>query len=450
MKKRYSKYIIPISIIAHLFIINATILFVSDKNYSNALFLIYINSVWFVISYYTGFYKIYRYTKIINIAAQTITQFFAFVFAYFAYFGIFKEGLVVDNQLRVFLIIFSGITIFKLLYFYFLKLYRKEGLNFRNVVIIGSDSTSKKITEVFNSRNDLGYRFKGFFTDKKSKSANYLGTINDSYSYILDNEIDEIYCAISLLDKNQIKELQEFANNNDLKVNLIPESNELYNKNFLLEYYDTVPVLKVKKLPFERVETRITKRIFDIIFSLFVIIFILSWLIPLLWIFIKIESKGPVLFKQSRQGLDGENFICYKFRSMRINKFSDKVHTVKNDKRITKVGAFIRRTSMDELPQFFNVLQGDMSVVGPRPHMNLQSLKFEKEIDNYFVRNAVKPGITGLAQTRGYRGEIIKKSDIENRVRLDVFYIENWSFLLDVKIILETIFNTFKKDEKVY
>jgi len=450
LKKRYSKYITPISIIANLVIINAAIFFVSDRDYSNILFLMYVNSFWLIISYYTEFYKIFRHTKIIRVIAQTITQFFLFFLAYFAFFGIFKEGLIVNNQLKVFLFIFTGITSFKLLYFYFLKLYRKGGLNFRNVVIVGLDPTSKKITEMFSAKNDLGYRFKGFFTDKKNKSANYLGSIKDSYSYILDNEIDEIYCTLSLLDKKQIKELQEFANVNDLKVNLIPDSKEIYNKNFSLEYYDTVPVLKIKELPFEKFETRVIKRIFDIMFSIFILIFVLSWLTPLLSFFIKLESKGPIFFKQQRKGLDGQNFICYKFRSMRVNKLSDKAHTEKNDKRITKVGAFIRKTSIDELPQFFNVIKGEMSVVGPRPHMNIQSLRFEKEIDNYLIRNAVKPGITGLAQTRGYRGEIKKKSDIENRVRLDIFYIENWSFLLDIKIILQTIFNAFKTDEKAY
>jgi len=177
---------------------------------------------------------------------------------------------------------------------------------------------------------------------------------------------------------------------------------------------------------------------------------LLSWLIPVLWIIVKIESKGPLLFKQKREGINGKEFICYKFRSMKINDFSDKVHAKKNDSRVTKVGAFLRKTSMDELPQFFNVLLGDMSVVGPRPHIESLSLEYQKDVDDYLKRHIVKPGITGLAQVSGYRGEVQKRSDIKNRVRLDIFYIENWSFLLDLKIIIKTVFNVFKEDEKAY
>jgi putative colanic acid biosynthesis UDP-glucose lipid carrier transferase len=148
--------------------------------------------------------------------------------------------------------------------------------------------------------------------------------------------------------------------------------------------------------------------------------------------------------------MNGEEFICYKFRSMEINNFSDQVHAIKHDTRVTKMGTFLRKTSMDELPQFFNVMNGDMSVVGPRPHLESLSLEYQKDVDDYLKRHILKPGITGLAQISGYRGEIKKRSDIKNRVRLDIFYIENWSFLLDLKIIIKTVLNVFKGDEKAY
>ena len=176
----------------------------------------------------------------------------------------------------------------------------------------------------------------------------------------------------------------------------------------------------------------------------------LSWLIPIFWVLVKLESRGPLIFKQKREGLNGDQFVCYKFRSMRLNKQSHKVHATVNDTRVTKIGSFLRKTSMDELPQFFNVLKGDMSVVGPRPHLQSLSKEYQKEVDDYLKRHVVKPGITGLAQVSGYRGEIKRKSDIKNRVRLDIFYIENWSFLLDIKIILMTVFNIFKGEEKAY
>jgi putative colanic acid biosynthesis UDP-glucose lipid carrier transferase len=449
-KKRYSKFIQPISILAHLSIINVAIFIVSDKNYLNPLFLIYLNSIWLVLSYYTNFYREYRYTKTIKILSQIVVQFLAFFLAYFAFFGIFKEGLVVNNQLKVFLIIFSGISIFKLLYFYLLKTYRKGGLNFRNVVVIGLDPTSKKITEIFNTKNDLGYRFKGFFSDKISESDNYLGPISESNKYLLENEIDEIYCSSVSLNQNQIKEFTKFTNDNGSVLKLISDDKGLYSKDFTIEYYGTIPVLKAKKLPFELIETKIIKRLFDIIFSVLIIVFILSWLIPILWILIKLESKGPLFFEQKRDGLNGDQFVCFKFRSMQINPESNLIQTTKNDHRVTNIGKFIRSTSIDELPQFFNVLFGDMSVVGPRPHMKSQSIKFTLDVENYMTRNSVKPGITGLAQIKGYRGEIEEKSDIENRVRLDIFYIENWSFFLDLKIIIQTFLNLIKGEEKAY
>ena len=236
-----------------------------------------------------------------------------------------------------------------------------------------------------------------------------------------------------------------------LNLKLIPESNELYSKNQNIEFYDdTITVLNVKKLPFEFAENFYVKRIFDILFSLFVCVFLLSWLIPILWILVKLESKGPLVFKQKREGINGEEFVCYKFRSMKVNAAADKVHATKNDARVTKIGAFLRKTSMDELPQFFNVLLGDMSIVGPRPHIESLSLEYQKNVEDYLKRHIVKPGITGLAQVSGYRGEIKKKSDIKNRVRLDIFYIENWSFLLDLKIIIKTVLNVFKGEEKAY
>jgi len=209
-------------------------------------------------------------------------------------------------------------------------------------------------------------------------------------------------------------------------------------------------VLNVSKLPFEFAENFYIKRVFDIFFSFFVCIFILSWLIPILWVLVKFESKGPLIFKQKREGINGREFICYKFRSMEINNFSDQGHTTKYDIRVTKTGMFLRKTSMDELPQFFNVLLGDMSVVGPRPHLEILSLEYQKDVNDYLKRHIVKPGITGLAQVSGYRGEIKKRSDIKNRVRLDIFYIENWSFFLDIKIILQTVLNVFKGEEKAY
>ena len=315
--------------------------------------------------------------------------------------------------------------------------------------MIGIDDSSKKIIKLFNQNKSLGYQYLGLFSNKSL--INKLGNIEDSFDYILDNSIDEVYCSLKELNSQMVNKIKAFSNSNNINLKLIPDAGKLYSKDQSIEFYDdTLVVLNVKKLPFEFNENYLIKRFFDVIFSLLICFFVLTWLIPILWILIKIESKGPAIFSQKREGLDGKKFVCYKFRSMKINKMSDKIHTSANDHRVTKLGAFMRKTSIDELPQFFNVLRGEMSVVGPRPHLPSLSIEYQKDVDDYLRRHIVKPGITGLAQVSGYRGEIKKKSDIKNRVRLDIFYIENWSFLLDVKIILMTIFNVFKGEENAY
>ena len=217
-----------------------------------------------------------------------------------------------------------------------------------------------------------------------------------------------------------------------------------------IELYDTIPVLDLRKVPLDTEYARLVKRIFDILFSSLVIIFVLSWLSPLLFILIKLESPGKLFFKQKRNGFKRQVFWCYKFRSMSINASSDTKMATKNDVRITRIGKFLRKTSIDELPQFFNVFLGEMSVVGPRPHMELHTWDYEDSIDKYLVRHFVKPGITGLAQIKGFRGEITQKNDILNRVRLDIFYVEKWSLALDLKIISDTISNAVLGEENAY
>src|SRR5690606_33481656 len=193
----------------------------------------------------------------------------------------------------------------------------------------------------------------------------------------------------------------------------------------------------------------IIKRSLDIFLSLLVLVFILSWLFPLVAILIKSSSTGPLLFKQLRHGRDNVPFYCYKFRTMRVNDTADTQQAVKNDPRVTKIGAFLRRTSLDELPQFINVLKGEMSIVGPRPHAVKMNEIFAEEIENFMLRHAVKPGITGLAQYKGFRGETADFYDIHSRCKLDLFYIKNWSIMLDLQIIFWTPISLMK-NHRVY
>ncbi|MFQ3182353.1 MAG: putative colanic acid biosynthesis UDP-glucose lipid carrier transferase [Polaribacter sp.] len=451
MKKKYSHLIKSFQIITDVFIINSIVYLVDDKHYLNVSFLSYITIFWLLISYFLGFYKVYRNTGVYRLFTLLGKQFGSFILGYFAYFGIFREGDIVNNQFLILISIIISISLFKFTWFFLLKSYRSFGKNYRTTVVVGFDNSSKDIIQLFKTKSNLGYKYLGYFSDKVCDEKEYLGNLESVYEYATRNRVDEIYCSLTLLTQDQIKEINKFAIDRNIFLKLIPNSSELYSKNQSVEFYnDTLMVLNVSKLPFEFAENFYIKRVFDIAFSFCVCILILSWLMPILWILVKLESKGPLIFKQKREGLKGKEFICYKFRSMEINDFSDQVHAKKHDTRVTKMGTFLRKTSMDELPQFFNVLLGDMSVVGPRPHLESLSLEYQKDVIDYLKRHILKPGITGLAQISGYRGEIKNKSDIKNRVRLDIFYIENWSFLLDLKIIIKTVLNVFKGDEKAY
>jgi len=255
---------------------------------------------------------------------------------------------------------------------------------------------------------------------------------------------------ITELTNNQILQVVDFADNNLKILKFLPDNKEIYSKKMKYENYEYIPILSLRDIPLQESVNQIAKRAFDILFASAVIIFILSWLTPILAILIRLESKGPIFFKQSRNGFNYKEFDCFKFRSMMPNDDAHLHQATKGDQRVTKVGKFIRKTSIDELPQFFNVLFGDMSVVGPRPHMVSHTNMYAKRVDKFMVRHFVKPGITGLAQVSGFRGEVETDKDIINRVKYDIFYIENWSLLLDIKIIIQTFLNALKGEDKAY
>jgi exopolysaccharide biosynthesis polyprenyl glycosylphosphotransferase len=217
-----------------------------------------------------------------------------------------------------------------------------------------------------------------------------------------------------------------------------------------LEFHGEVPVSKIRREPLDSATARWMKRAFDIVFSFCVIVFVFSWLFPLLALLVKLSSKGPVFFKQNRLGRDNKEFVCWKFRSMRMNAEADSKQATKNDPRVTKVGAFLRKSNLDEMPQFFNVFMGQMSVVGPRPHPLRLNDQYRDIIDKYMVRHFVRPGITGWAQVNGFRGETRTPELMERRVELDVWYLENWSFWLDLRIVVKTVTNMLGKEENAY
>ncbi|TGD58659.1 undecaprenyl-phosphate glucose phosphotransferase [Flavobacterium humi] len=450
-KGRYSKYLRPISITIDCVLLLILANFFLKGFASHLLyFMVYQIVSWCVLAYFTNFYEVYRFTKPVEIMTMLFRQLFLFMLIVMAFFSITRE-IILSFKLLLYYFGFSFIyiTLFKGLLFYYLKKYRIVlGGNYRNAIIIGYTESSQNLRHLFQTRPDYGYHFKGFFSDKISNEE-IKGGISEIQKFVLENKIDDIYCALEELSGDQLKELVEFTDYHKKTIKFIPEANEIYAKNLKIDYYEFFPILSLKRTPLNEPLLKFVKRLFDILFSLFIILFILSWLIPIIAILIKLESKGPVFFKQGRPGLDENEFYCYKFRSMRINNKTEE-SVVKNDPRVTKIGTFLRKTSFDEMPQFFNVFIGDMSIVGPRPHLWAHNNEYRSKIKKYNFRLHIKPGITGLAQVKGFRGEIESDDEMFHRIKYDLFYIENWSLLLDIKIIVLTVINIFKGQEKAY
>jgi putative colanic acid biosynthesis UDP-glucose lipid carrier transferase len=323
--------------------------------------------------------------------------------------------------------------------------------DFRQAVIVGGGRIGKDLYNFVTHNPERGYKIKGIFDDtaKDIQQGLYLGNVNECIDYVKENRIDEIFCTLPNSESEKIERLMLDADKNLIRFKLVPEFYYTHKPTFV-QNFGHIPVISIRPEPLENMLNRFFKRIFDIVFSLFVILFVFSWLFPILAILIKTSSKGPIFFVQTRSGRDNEPFNCYKFRSMRVNNDSDSKQATRDDVRKTKVGAFLRRTNLDELPQFFNVIIGNMTIVGPRPHMLRHTDEYSKLIDQFMVRHFLKPGITGWAQVNGLRGETKTTEDMLQRVEADVWYLENWSFLLDLKIIFLTFWGTFKGDKNAH
>ena len=334
-----------------------------------------------------------------------------------------------------------------------LKKYRKKGLNYRFVVIVGSDAASVDLYEEM-AVTAYGYKLIGYFSDKlyegNKKYLPYLGVPSSIEEYIKDHRVDELYYASTEKRDVYVKPLIKVCEKNMIRFFLIPEYYKYVKRRMVMNMLNNTPLLSLRNEPLQDPVNRISKRIVDIVLSSLILVTIFPWMYIILGTIIKITSPGPVFFKQKRTGIQGEEFNCYKFRSMRPNKASDLHQATRNDPRVTKIGAFMRKTSLDEFPQFINVLKGDMSIVGPRPHMLKHTEEYSELIGKFMVRHLVKPGITGWAQVTGWRGETKTVYEMEERVKKDVWYIENWSLSLDLKIIFLTVINVFKGEENAF
>lgn len=463
---RYSWLLRPFLIIFDIAVINVLafyffnfneekLYFFSNDFFNNKhlLYFLYSIELWILSTSLLSFYKVYRYTSALNIISLIIKQLFVYSIIFLAFVGAFRSiNIQAFEMLNYLLFSFAIISLVKLFSYYGLKTYRSylQG-NVRRVVIIGKSEGANELKSLFTKKKELGYNLLATFSD--SNTGEYTGTVAQSFDYLKENTgIDEIYCAIDELTEMQVNDFVKYANINHCNIKFIPNTKKLLTKRLKTDFYNYLPVQSIQEVALNNDFNKIIKRTFDIVFSIFIIVFVLSWVSIILFILIKLESKGPLFYKHKRNGINYKEFYCYKFRSLRTLGEVKGTYVKQNDNRVTKIGRFLRKTSIDELPQFVNVLMGDMSVVGPRPHMLSYTEDYSKKIDkyNFIFRHNVKPGITGLAQIKGYRGEVKSDEDIINRIKYDIFYIENWSLLIDVKIILQTVVHIFVVQDEAY
>ena len=323
----------------------------------------------------------------------------------------------------------------------------------KRILIIGYNPTAKKL-ETYLEEEGFNIKLLGFIEDEKNitelSKHPILADLNNTIQVAKKLNIQEIFSTITPEQNKYIYNLMSMAEKECIRFKIVPDLSLFVNRQVHIDYSRDMPVLSMRSEPLVDVGNRLKKRLLDIIVSCLVIVFILSWLLPLLGLLILLESRGPIIFTQLRSGKNNKQFRCYKFRSMRINKESDDKQATKNDVRITKIGRFIRKTSLDEFPQFINVFKGEMSLVGPRPHMIKHTSDYSKIVDNFMIRQFLKPGITGWAQINGYRGEIKDPEQIKMRVHNDLWYLENWNIWLDIRIIFLTVYKVIKGDENTF
>ena len=460
--KGYSRYFWFIHLIGDIFFINIAFILMyflkfetidfSDKY--RFLIIIY-NAVWVLVALMLQLYELKQLKRLDRILFNLFKAFSFNILILTAILFSLKASEFSRQHLYYTYLILLGLIIFwRYLAVQLIKLYRRSGFNYSRVVIIGGGEVAKQLNNYFTSDDVLGVKLMGIFSDVNilfdTKKKVLRGGFQDLEAFVLENNIDEIFYTMPLTYTKKIKTLVDFCDKYMIRFKIVPDFRGFIFKRVNIDFFDDVPVITLREEPLRDFVNRFLKRIFDFIFSVFVIVFFLSWLYPLIAILIKLSSRGPVLFKQLRSGVNNEEFVCYKFRSMTMNSDSESKQAIQGDRRITKLGTFLRKSSLDEFPQFINVLMGDMSIVGPRPHMLSHTKEYSELIHKYMVRQLVKPGITGIAQVRGYRGETKEIEDMEGRVRLDVWYIENWSLSLDINIVFMTIWNIFKGDEKAY
>ncbi len=462
MHKKFKKYlqasvvILDFSVLNISYAINIILFGHSNSNLSvtQENTWISINAIWFIVSISFGLYG----SEIINhfeyLIKRTVQVYICWALAFLFYLIWTKNMVIPPSHIILDTIYFGiGLLIVRFIYFGMQHYLRNQNNYIDKVMILGFNETGKKLASYLEEEG-LHVKLLGYSEDESrvKELSNYpiLCNINKTISTAKRLEATEIFCTIPPGENKYISSMIREAEKNCMRFKIVPNLGMNIIRPTVIDYIKDLPILSLRNDPLEDFGNKLKKRLLDIVISFCVVVFILSWLIPLMGILIAIESSGPVFFKQLRTGANDKSFDCLKFRSMKLNGEADSKSATRNDDRVTRIGNFLRRSSLDEFPQFINVLLGEMSLVGPRPHMLKHTSEFSKTVNHYMVRQLLKPGITGWAQINGLRGEIKNQEDIKKRVEYDIWYLENWSIWLDIRIIFMTIYQIFIGNKNAY
>jgi putative colanic acid biosynthesis UDP-glucose lipid carrier transferase len=456
---RNISYTLDIIIILIAYLVAKKFRYNIDLQYFSYPFFFLSIVLWFVMSIFSKIYFEKRSNKFAEEMVQMIYHAILFIVSLSSVLFFLNlnhkfpsKFVLVFANILTFLAILSKYAIRKKIHAYLNK-----GIFYDQVLLVGSTKAAEEFIDAVKKYYYYGYKCIGYIDelDQLKKECAYLGNLNDLHTILRTTEIDEVFIALPTGENEKIQNCIAICDGLNIKVRILPNLSEFTSSSIYINNIGLLPVVNVGDLPLDKRENRLLKRIFDIVFSLLFFILLGSFIFPILAIIIKLSSKGPIFFKQERWGLNNKRITCYKFRSMykessEIDEEGNFQQAFKDDPRITLIGKILRKTNMDELPQFWNVLIGNMSVVGPRPHptqLNIQSMEL---VDNYMLRHMVIPGITGLAQVNGCRGETRTTEDMQKRVNFDLYYIQRWNFWLDLQIIIQTVINIFRGDQNAY
>jgi len=463
MNRQFERYLQISLVVLDLFILNVLYFLIQillNEKIPPSYFYAYLeywtlsNILWLLLSFFLGTYAKKVILNFEYFTKRTIQVYLVWIISILFYL-FFTRQLQISRLFIIYNIISFGFGLLlnRFLYLGIKHYFKNSHYLIKKVIILGYNDTAKKLAKYFEE-DGINTQLLGFIEDHKNvhELSHYpiISNLDQTLKVVKEMGVHEIFSTITPEQNNDVYNLMYEAEKECIRFKIVPNLSIFITREVHIDYFGDLPILSLRSEPLDDVGNRIKKRVLDLAVSTLVIVFILSWLIPIVGILIFLESGFPIFFKQLRTGKDKKPFHCWKFRSMKSNKEANLKQATLNDERITKLGRFLRKSSLDEFPQFINVFRGEMSLVGPRPHMVKHTNDYSQVVDDYMVRQFIKPGITGWAQINGYRGEITNPVQIQMRVNKDLWYLENWTLWLDIQILFLTVYYVIKGDENAY